>query len=53
MDTYWKPVWKTDVADAEWIEKLLRYGLLIEKSFVPPSDIRELCDLTRLRKKIN
>ena len=41
---------KTDVADAEWIAKLLRYGL-IEKSFVPPADIRELRDLTRLRKK--
>lgn len=41
---------KTDVADAEWIAKLLRYGL-IEASFVPPADIRELRDLTRLRKK--
>ncbi|OKO96212.1 Mobile element protein [Geobacillus proteiniphilus] len=41
---------KTDVSDAEWIAKLLRYGL-IEKSFVPPAPIRELRDLTRLRKK--
>ena len=41
---------KTDVTDAEWIAKLLRHGL-IEKSFVPPVDIRELRDLTRLRKK--
>ncbi|RKI99993.1 IS110 family transposase, partial [Butyricicoccus sp. 1XD8-22] len=41
---------KTDVSDAEWIAKLLRHGL-IEKSFVPPADIRELRDLTRLRKK--
>lgn len=41
---------KTDVSDAEWIAKLLRYGL-IEKSFVPPENIRELRDLTRLRKK--
>lgn len=41
---------KTDVCDAEWIAKLLRYGL-IEKSFVPPTDIRELRELTRLRKK--
>ncbi|PFA66153.1 IS110 family transposase [Bacillus sp. AFS015802] len=41
---------KTDVSDAEWIAKLLRHGL-IEKSFVPPLDIRELRDLTRLRKK--
>ncbi|OQM47053.1 IS110 family transposase [Anoxybacillus sp. UARK-01] len=41
---------KTDVSDAEWMAKLLRHGL-IEKSFVPPADIRELQDLTRLRKK--
>jgi transposase len=41
---------KTDVSDAEWIAKLLRNGL-IEKNFVPPSDILELRDLTRLRKK--
>ena len=41
---------KTDVSDAEWIAKLLRHGL-IEKSFVPPIEIRELRDLTRLRKK--
>ena len=41
---------KTDVSDAEWIAKLLRHGL-IEKSFVPPVEIRDLRDLTRLRKK--
>lgn len=41
---------KTDVCDAEWIAKLLRYGL-IEGSFVPPAVIRELRELTRLRKK--
>lgn len=41
---------KNDVSDAEWIEKLLRHDL-IEKSFVPPGEIRELRDLTRLRKK--
>jgi transposase len=41
---------KTDVSDAEWIAKLLRVGL-IEKSFVPSSDLRELRELTRLRKK--
>lgn len=41
---------KTDIADAEWIAKLLRCGL-IEPSFIPPADIRELRDLTRLRKK--
>jgi hypothetical protein len=41
---------KTDVSDAEWIARLLRHGL-IESSFVPPPDIRELRELTRLRKK--
>jgi transposase len=42
---------KTDVCDSEWIAKLLRSGL-IEGSFVPPQDIRELRDLTRYRKKL-
>lgn len=42
---------KTDVKDAEWIARLLRCGL-IEKSFVPPEDIRDLRDLTRLRKSL-
>ncbi len=42
---------KTDMKDAEWIAKLLRCGL-IESSFVPPVEIRELRDLTRYRKKL-
>jgi transposase len=41
---------KTDVCDAEWIAKLLRVGL-IEASFIPAEDLRELRDLCRLRKK--
>jgi transposase len=41
---------KTDVCDAEWIAKLLRVGL-VEPSFVPSEDLRELRDLCRLRKK--
>lgn len=41
---------KTDVSDAEWIAKLLRVGL-IEPSFIPSEDLRELRDLCRLRKK--
>lgn len=41
---------KTDVGDAEWIAKLLRVGL-IERSFIPSEDVRELRDLCRLRKK--
>lgn len=43
---YWKPVW-----NIEWLAKLLRSGL-IEGSFVPPEDIRDLRDLTRYRKKL-
>ena len=42
---------KTDVKDAEWIAQLLRSGL-IDGSFVPPHDIRDLRDLTRYRKKL-
>jgi len=42
---------KTDMKDAEWIARLLRSGL-IESSFVPPTDIRDLRDLTRYRKKL-
>jgi transposase len=40
---------KTDVADAEWICKLVEHGL-VRPSFVPPPPIRELRDLTRYRK---
>lgn len=42
---------KTDISDAEWLAKLLRSGL-IEGSFVPPQEIRELRELTRYRKKL-
>ncbi|WP_157067256.1 IS110 family transposase, partial [Alicyclobacillus shizuokensis] len=42
---------KTDMKDAEWIAKLLRCGL-IEGSFVPSQEIRDLRDLTRYRKKL-
>jgi transposase len=42
---------KTDVKDAAWIAGLLRCGL-IEPSFVPPMDIRDLRDLTRYRRKL-
>lgn len=42
---------KTDVSDANWIAKLLRAGL-IESSFVPPVEIRDLRDLTRYRRKL-
>lgn len=39
---------KTDQKDSEWIADLLQHGLL-RPSFIPPREIRELRDLTRLR----
>ena len=42
---------KTDMKDAEWIATLLRAGLL-NSSFVPAKEIRELRHLTRYRKSI-
>jgi transposase len=43
---------KTDVKDCEWICKLLRSGLL-NASFIPPEDIRDLRDLVRYRRKLH
>jgi len=40
---------KTDVKDSEWICQLVQHGL-VRPSFVPPTEIRRLRDLTRLRK---
>jgi transposase len=37
---------KTDKADARWLAKLMRYGLL-QASFIPPEGQRDLRDLTR------
>lgn len=42
---------KTDVNDATWIADLLAHGL-IRSSFVPPTAIQELRDLTRTRKQL-
>jgi transposase len=42
---------KTDVSDAGWIADLLAHGL-IRSSFVPPTPIQELRDLTRTRKQL-
>lgn len=39
---------KTDVRDCEWLADLLRHGLL-RASFIPPTPIRELRELTRHR----
>lgn len=42
---------KTDVNDATWIADLLAHGL-INASFVPPTAVQELRDLTRTRKQL-
>jgi transposase len=41
----------TDVRDCEWLAQLLECGLL-RASFVPPRAVRDLRDLTRLRKAL-
>lgn len=41
---------KTDPEDAAWIARLLRHGLL-QASFVPAAPVRDLRDLTRMRRK--
>lgn len=45
------PSQKTDRRDSVWIADLLAHGL-IRPSFVPPPEIRQLRDLTRLRVKL-
>jgi len=42
---------KSDVSDAEWIAQLLQCGLL-QGSFVPKRELRELRDLTRCRAQL-
>jgi transposase len=42
---------KTDAKDCQWIADLLQHGLL-RGSFVPPSPIRQLRDLTRTRASL-
>jgi transposase len=42
---------KTDVNDAMWIADLLAHGL-IRSSFVPPTPVQEMRDLTRTRKQL-
>jgi len=42
---------KTDVKDCEWIADLLQHGLL-RGSFVPPTPIQDLRDLTRYRVEL-
>jgi transposase len=42
---------KTDQADARWLAKLMRYGVL-QASFIPPIAPRDWRDLTRYRTKL-
>ncbi|HIS37885.1 MAG TPA: IS110 family transposase [Candidatus Onthousia faecavium] len=42
---------KTDKKDAKWIADMFKHGL-VEPSFMPPKDIRELRDLMRYRNKL-
>lgn len=42
---------KTDVRDCEWIADLLQHGL-VRGSFVPPTEIQDLRDLTRYRAEL-
>lgn len=42
---------KTDPKDARWLAELLEHGLL-NGSFIPPREIRDLRDMTRYRRKL-
>jgi transposase len=42
---------KTDIKDCQWIAELLQHGL-VRGSFVPPTPIRQLRDLTRMRTSL-
>jgi transposase len=40
---------KTDISDSKWLAGLLRHGL-VRGSFIPPKEIRQWRELTRLRR---
>lgn len=42
---------KNDCKDSQWLAHLLGHGM-VRASFIPPSDIRQLRDLTRRRKRL-
>ncbi len=42
---------KTDKKDSKWIADMFKHGL-VESSFMPPADIRQLRDLMRYRNKL-
>jgi len=50
-DLHQVPGRKTDVKDAEWIAQLMRLGLL-NRSFIPAVEQRDLRDLTRYRTRL-
>ena len=41
---------KTDIKDAEWLAQLLKCGLL-HNSFIPERDVRDMREISRLRRK--
>ena len=41
---------KTDIEDSRWLAGLLRHGLL-RGSFIPPKDVRQWRELSRMRRK--
>jgi len=43
---------KTDVTDSQWLAVLARFGL-VNGSFIPPQDLRELRLVSRYRRKLN
>ena len=43
---------KTDMGDSEWLAVLARFGL-VRGSFIPPKDLRELCLISRFRRKLS
>jgi transposase len=43
---------KTDMVDSEWLAVLARFGL-VRGSFIPPKDLRELCLISRYRRKLS
>ena len=45
------PVKKTDKKDSIWIADMFKHGL-VEPSFMPPVDVRQLRDLMRYRNKL-
>jgi hypothetical protein len=52
LSCHWSvPGRKTDTKDCQWIAELLQQGVL-RSSFVPPTPIRHLRDLTRLRTSL-